>query len=140
MKKRASKSLKGYSAWLVTWEWSGNHARPDHKVVEILDPRLPPERVRQIVELLYHQNALLREKVAWRLLRRKQPYAAEFQILEGTQWRYDITCGHNPWLHARLVDNLRIETDAEDNETAVWTDRHNLPEVRKMIRRIQSTR
>src|ERR1700719_2701767 len=28
MKKR-----KGFKAWLITWEWSGNHAKPEEKVV-----------------------------------------------------------------------------------------------------------
>lgn len=130
---------KGLKAWLVTWEWSGRHAEPKERVVEILDPRLPPEKVRQIVELRYHQDALLSEKIAWRLRRRKQPYPAEFQILEGTQWRYDITCGHNPWLHARLVDNLIVEVGPDGEEIPTWTDRHNLPEVRKMIRRISTS-
>jgi hypothetical protein len=128
------KKPKGFKAWLVTWEWLGNHAKPKEKVVEILDPRLHPERVREIVELLYHREALLSEKIAWRLRRRKQPYPAEFQILEGVKWRYDITCGHNPWLRARPVENLIIQTDADDKETASWTDRHHLPEVRKMLR------
>src|ERR1700678_329025 len=131
------KRRKGVKAWLVTWEWAGNHARPkDRRVVEILDPRLRPERVRQIVERIYHADALLTEKIGWRLRRRKQPYPAEFQFLEGMQWQYDILCGHNPWLRARLVDNLTVETDADGKETASWDERHPLPEVRKMLRRI----
>jgi hypothetical protein len=133
MKKR-----KGFKAWLVTWEWSGDHAKPKDKIVEILDPRIPPERVRQIVELLYHREASLREKVAWRLRKRRQPYAAEFTVLEGVQWTGEITCGHNPWLRARLVDNLIIETAEGGKETASWDDRYSPHEMRKLFRRIKA--
>jgi hypothetical protein len=95
---------KGVRAWLITWEWVGDHAKPPNKVVEILDPRLSEERVRQIVELLYHRDALLSEKIAWRLRHRQQPYPAKFTRFHGVDWTGEITCGHNPWLHARLVD------------------------------------
>jgi hypothetical protein len=99
---------KGLSAWLVTWEWSGSHAQPQNKIVEILNPRMSSERVRELVELLYHRDALLAEKVAWRLRKQKQSYPAEFPILEGGKWTGEIIYGHNPWLRARLVDNLII--------------------------------
>lgn len=127
---------KGYSAWLVTWEWSGNHAKRPDKVAEILDPRTQPERVRQIVELLYHRNALLTEKISWRLRRREQVYPAEFLILEGVKWTGEITCGHNPWLRARLVDNLIVEAGAEGREAASWNDRHSPREMRKIFQKI----
>jgi len=48
---------KKVKAWLVTWEWIGDHAKRPDKVAEILDPRLPAEQVRRIVELLYHREA-----------------------------------------------------------------------------------
>src|SRR5689334_17955929 len=130
MKKR-----KGLSAWLVTWEWSGDHAKRRDKVAEILDPRTSPERVRQIVELLYHREASLSEKIAWRLRRHHQPYPAEFMRLEGVQWAGEIICGHNPWLRARLVKNLILKTDLEGKESATWNDRYTPVEMGKIIRR-----
>lgn len=130
MKKR-----KGLSAWLITWEWSGHHAEPQEKIVDILDPRMSPESVREIVELLYHRKASLSERVAWRLRKRKQPYPAEFVTIEGVRRAGQITCGHNPWLTARLVDNLIIATGADGNETASWTDRHSLREMTENFRR-----
>jgi hypothetical protein len=111
----------------------GDHAKRPDKVAEILDPRLPPERVRRIVELLYHREASLSEKVAWRLCKKRQPYPAEFVVLEGVPYQGEISCGHNPWLRARLVDDLTIERGADGNETATWKDRHNLREVSKKI-------
>jgi hypothetical protein len=70
------------------------------RTVEILDPRMSPERVREIVELFYHSEASLSEKVAWRLRKREQSYPAEFVTIEGVRWAGQITCGHNPWLVA----------------------------------------
>src|SRR5271157_4128974 len=107
---------KGLSAWLVTWESSGSHAQPQNEIVEILNPRMSSERVREIVELLYHRDALLAEKVAWRLRKQEQPYPAEFPILEGGKWTGEIICGHNPWLRARLVDNLIVNAGGEGKE------------------------
>lgn len=130
------KRSKGLKAWLVTWEWIGNHAKRKDKVAEILDPRVPAERVREIVELLYHREASLVEKVAWRLRKRQQAYPAEFSTMEGVKWAGEITCGHNPWLRARLVDNLIIETDTHGKETASWVERHPPREVRKVLRRV----
>jgi hypothetical protein len=71
------------------------------------------ERVREIVGLLYHRDALLREKVAWRLRQQQQqPYPADSQTIDGVPCEGQIICCHNPWLHARLVDNLIISTAA----------------------------
>lgn len=130
------KKPKKFKAWLVTWEWFGNHAKPKDRVVEILDPRIPPERVRQIVELLYHRDASLREKISWRLSKRRQIYPAEFLILHGMKWTNQIECGHNPWLRARLVENLTINVDAEGKETAEWDEQYSPRDVRKMLERI----
>ena len=130
------KKHKGLKAWLVTWEWIGEHAKREDKVAEILDPRISADRVREIVELLYHRRALVSEKVAWRLRKAKQQYPAEFMILEGAKWRGEIRCGHNPWLLARLVDDLIIETDRSGKETATWSDRYSPVEMRKLIRQL----
>jgi hypothetical protein len=40
-------------AWLITWEWAGEHAKVDEPIAAILNPRYSPQRVRDIVELLY---------------------------------------------------------------------------------------
>jgi len=125
------------SAWLVTWEWCGDHAAVGEKVVEILGPRTSSERVRQIVELLYHREASLSEKVAWRLSRKNQPYPADFETIDGVRWEGQIICGHNPWLLARQVDNLTIETDAQGQESASWRDRCTLLQMREKLNRIK---
>jgi hypothetical protein len=131
------KQLKGLRAWLVTWEWVGDHAKPPKKIAELLDPRLSPERVREIVEFLYQREDRLSDKVNWRLRKHKQPYPAEFVTIDGVPWQGRIICGHNPHLLARSVDSLIVSTDADGNEVATWTDRFPMPEARAKIRRMR---
>lgn len=97
-------------AWLVTWEWSGEHAKRNEKVAALFDSRVSPERVRESVELLYAQAAYtLSERIACFVgNRRRNPYPAECVKLEGVPWQGEIHCGHNPYLRARLVDELAI--------------------------------
>lgn len=131
------KRQKGVSAWLITWEWSGHHAKPARKVEDILSPRTSSARVREVVELLYHREARLAEKVDWRPRKGShKPYAAEFQRIDGVPWEGEIICGHNPHLRARLVDNLIIGTDAKGKETASWKDRFTVREMTQKIRRL----
>src|SRR5690348_14969615 len=127
------KAPRGFKAWLITWEWSGEHAKRPDKVAEILDPRLPPERVRQIVELFYHRDALLSEKISWRLRKQRQPYSAEFVKVEGLPWPGQIHCGHNPWLLARLVDDFQVVRDENGHEKARWKNRYDPRDIRAKI-------
>ncbi len=112
-------------AWLVTWEWMGDHAAQDESVVAVLSARTGPEEVRRYVERRYiEKTASLPEKLSY--ARYNQPekplYPAEFERVGGVRFFGWITCGHNPWLHARLVDDLRTEVDANGNDVPRWTE------------------
>ncbi len=102
---------QGRKAWLVRWEWTGDHAAREQPVVAILSPRLGGERVRRAVEMLY---AVLTYRPDEMLGAAQQyssfnPYPAEFATVSvnvdgGTAqvpWEGEIVCGHNPWLAAR---------------------------------------
>ena len=134
------KRRKGPSAWLVTWEWCGDHAELENKVAEILNPRLSPERVREVVELLYQRESSLSEKVAWRLLKRPQAYPAEFPAVEGARWKGQIHCGHNPWLLARQVDDLTVNIGADGKEALSWKDRHTVREAAEKFRDMRDSK
>jgi hypothetical protein len=113
-------------AWLVTWEWCGDHARPEDKVAAILNPRLSANHVRDLVEFIYLSAMYtLSERADYaRDRKRHNPYPAEFgRTPEGVPTMGAIHCGHNPWLEARLVDHLTVEIDAEGNEMASWKER-----------------
>lgn len=111
-------------AWLVTWEWLGDHAKREEKVAAIFDSRLSGKRVREFVELLYlTENSSLSDRVKWARNKKLNPYPARFGTLDGGPWEGQIRCGHNPLLFARLVDDLTVKIDAEGKEIATWKER-----------------
>jgi hypothetical protein len=55
--------------------------------------------------------------------KKSNPYPATFGTLDGVPWDSEVRCGHNPFLFARRVDDLTIETDVNGNEKATWTER-----------------
>lgn len=112
------------SAWLVTWEHLGDHATPQEPVAAVLSPRLSAHRVLEIVELLYANASYDPSKrIAIAKNRKENPHPARFGVLHGVPWEGEITCGHNPWLEARLVRNLRAEKNATGQERFVWDER-----------------
>jgi hypothetical protein len=105
-------------AWLVTWEWVSDHAKRDDKIAAVLNSRLSESRVKKLVEFLYANDSYaVSEKMAVAQRRRDNPYPAKVE-------RGVITCGHHPFLQARLVDDLRVEYDGHGMETAIaWKER-----------------
>jgi hypothetical protein len=111
-------------AWLVTWEWSGDRAKRYNKVAAIFNPRFGEDRVRQLVEFIYlSAEYSLSERMGFAKDPKHNPYPAEFGSLDGVPWRGEINCGHNPYLFARLVDDLTVEADAHGNEKPSWKER-----------------
>lgn len=41
------------TGWLITWEWSGDHAKVDKSLITVLNYRRSGEYVRKFVEQLY---------------------------------------------------------------------------------------
>lgn len=37
-------------------------------------------------------------------------------------WEGQITCGHNPWLFARLVYNLQAVGEPDEEAKVIWTE------------------
>ena len=121
---------KGKSAWLITWEWQGDRARVEQPVVTFLNPRWSGERVRRLVEVLYAiMNYTLNENLACSVRRNANPYPAKFNKINGVTWDGQIICGENPWLFARLVDNINIEISEDGKERVTWTS----SPVRRML-------
>jgi hypothetical protein len=104
-------------AWLITWEWTGDHAAVADKVVGFLNPRLGKERVVDIVEFLYAQRySNLSEFAAYAKDSKNNPYRTTFE-------KGRIFCGRNPMLEARKVNKLDITTDPNNRlETITWEE------------------
>ncbi len=105
-------------AWLITWDWMGDAAAVADEVAAILNPRYSGQRVASIVEFLYaKRNSTASELAAYAGRAARNPYRSERHFSGG------ITCGHNPWLHARIVHDLSVSTIVETGiETITWTE------------------
>jgi len=112
-----------YKAWLVTWEWIGDHAKRFDKIVAVFDPRVAPQRIRELVELLYlNIECDIGERVYFGLHRRKNPYRASFTDGQAMRWPPVVCCGHNPFLMAHLVEDLAVESHDDGTQTVAWGD------------------
>jgi len=111
-------------AWLVTWEWIGDHVSVSNPIVSILNPRLGPGTVKQHIERLYiDQRGTLRDRVEAAKGRRHHPYPAEYFLTpSGVRFERRITCGHNPRLYARMVEDLEVLKDSKGEETLNWKE------------------
>ena len=105
-----SKSSPLRSAWVVAWESIGDQplVPTDREVVAVLNYRWSGSKVREITEQLYASlNYTPHEKLRAAWDRTANPYPARFGELNGVPWTAEVLCGHNPWLKARMVKNLR---------------------------------
>jgi hypothetical protein len=111
-------------AWLVTWEWVGDHAKRDEKIAAIFNPRFSAQHVRELVEFIYLSSEYsLSERMDCARNRSHNRYPARFgQTPEGVPWWGEIDCGHNPFLWARMVDDFMVETDEDGKEKPSWKE------------------
>lgn len=125
----------GISAWLVTWEWAGDHAKSERKIAAVLNPHWFPDRVREYVEFIYvNSSYAISERIAYAKNRSFNPYPAQFMRLAGgIPYEGEIICGDNPWLFARRVDHLAATGEPDCEEAVVWTERPR-PDFDKMFR------
>jgi hypothetical protein len=110
---------KGQRAWLVTRHWRADY--PKWEVAAILSGGLGGATVRGFVELLgFTSYYTLQEQAAMQWSGPgRAPYPAQFNNL----WQSEISCGDDPYLRARLVDDLMVERNADGGENVVWKER-----------------
>ena len=124
MKKRKRNKRGRITAWLVTWEWIGDHAKRDNKIVAVLNWRLSPEKISEMIEMIYaNEYYSLEERVAFAKNKKMNPYKTTYDDINGIPWKGRLFCGHNPFLVARLVDNLYVKKDSSGNEVLDWEKR-----------------
>lgn len=107
---------KKKSAWLI-YQTEASHHSPS-EVLCIIDSRRGVDRVSQLVEQMYMaQNYSLVEKMHFSSRPRDNPYPAKASF---TERHAIITCGHNPWLEARVVRNLKLNRSPNGVELLEW--------------------
>ena len=115
--------MESMKAWLITWERMGNHAREMEPVAAILNSRTSSKRVLEIVELIYaNEMYTLSERMLFARDKKRNPYRAYFATHQGANCNWEIRCGHNPLLHARLVSDLKFVPAENNHQTLTWKE------------------
>lgn len=119
-------SITMKTAWLVTWEWIGDHAKvpEDKKIAAIFNWRWSGSHVKELVEQLYISHKYTAwDKIGVAKNPKGNPYPALYGDIEGVPWQGMIHCGDNPFLHARLVNDLCIEISDEGPDKLTWKNK-----------------
>ena len=116
---------RGITAWLVTWEGTGRGLpRGNNRVAAVLSRHLEARNVALVIELLYGNRAFsLGQRVRYALDRKSHSYPAQCDSISGVPWDGRIMCGHNPYLEARRVNNLRVVARPAGGERLEWDER-----------------
>ena len=122
-RKRQLLHERGMSAWLLTWEFGpGRQRSARDRIAAILNPRWSSDRILRIVEVLHNaKNYSLTEQAGYANTYAFNPYPAEYLRVNGVRHLGFITCGHSPWLYARLVTDLKIQ-GPRGKELVTWTE------------------
>jgi hypothetical protein len=129
-------------AWLVTWEGDGERAKVKikNRIAAILNSRTSAERVRELVEFIYvNEWYSVSERLAYAKSRRGTPYPAQFTSISGVQWEGQIFCGDNPFLFARIVEDIHVEDAATSEGKLLWRERSpdEIKRIEEAIRKIK---
>jgi hypothetical protein len=117
-KPRPSAKVRSSRAWLVTLESTDKPPQ----VISVFRAQRSAEFVRDYVEQYYIDTFYsLQEKLLYAQSRKNNPYPATFDRLDGISWQGRITCGHNPYLYARLVLKLRVQSSPQ-GDRLVWEE------------------
>jgi hypothetical protein len=117
-----SRKPKKRNAWLITWESSRDDYFKDlqrPRVVAILKPQISDRTIKSILQVLFtsESHLMFGEKISYSFSQQ----SPSFLRTDGES----IFCGGNPWLHARPVSDLFVETydNTQWRQTLHWTER-----------------
>jgi len=101
---------RSVSAWLYYWKHQSGSPLPiasDGEVVAVLPSRSADKRVKETLERLYLERAATpAELILWRK-EGSGPYPARHDAyIHQVPYAVSYSCGHNPILRARYVENL----------------------------------
>lgn len=109
---------QGGKFWLITWEGTNSSfgKGSKHHVAAILSARKSEKYVIRFTEELYALSLSLEHQLE------KSRYRNPIVGHSATWEEGVLTCGANPFLVARKVDNLTVEEDENGIEEANWAE------------------
>ncbi len=108
--------------WLVTWE--GDHGM-ENNLALLLHPATAQARVAELVTLLYaNVCGSLSERISQATVRddAERPYRARAVAPDGKEREAHFICGGNPFLYARRVERVAVETGDDGGERLRWSE------------------
>ncbi|MCA1708851.1 MAG: hypothetical protein LC808_38480 [Actinobacteria bacterium] len=125
---------KRYKAWVIRWEWIGDHAAVADRFIAVLPPQLGGHDVKRFVERYYASHYLTPEEQLHYLVRRRDPnpFPGQFGSAlwedrtgrkRNVPWTGQVTCGDNPFIVAQLATNVHVQPSRGDEPGALaWED------------------
>lgn len=111
--------------WVIFWEAAGGHkhVNEEEKVVAILSCRFSGERIRFMVQQFYTSLcASHSEKISFINNPEFNPFRANFGHRGRIPCQDIVRAGHNPFLVARLVQNIRVLDLGDGKEKVEWEE------------------
>jgi hypothetical protein len=110
-------------AWLITWQGSGALAEAQKPIVAIMNSRISGDRMLKIIEQIYvNERYSLSERIAYVKNRKNNPYPAYFGTFKNAHCSWEVYCGPNPYLYARVVGDLKVELNSDGEEELTWKE------------------
>ena len=100
-------------AWVITWEAGSNRKAPSPRVVAVLPSRLDIRRIAEFLSYLYVSLRGSPEERVEYARSARLPFTFQPRITGPMDPHFkvprssEVVVGHNPWLRARVVENLR---------------------------------
>lgn len=121
--------VKKKRAWLVRWE-STEEPVQEQSIIAIFDSRKSSDFVADFVQQFYISHTCsIEEKVHYSSHSKEFPYQVEYERVRGAPWLGSMSCGHNPFITARVVEHLSLATSKDGATSLHWlpVNRPSLP-------------
>lgn len=131
--------MSSMKAWIIKWDWIGDHAAVDDPYINILSARVSPGEVLEYVQRCYASSEYsLSEQIAQARYNKPSipPYQAHFDVVEGHSYENCIVCGHNPHIVAFKADSVHVDEESGElmwDKESVKNDREKFSAAVKRI-------
>ena len=106
------------NAWLITWEGTDKKLNDSNKIVGVVSSRCSSKNIENLIDFLYQRTIFNVGEMTY-FANRKSARKKMNRSLLSTESR--IFYGNNPYLFARLVENLSV-VEKEYTEIITWTE------------------